>query len=380
MGIVQLDGGAASIRVLTAALAEALDGGPTVFPVGPDTAAPPAITTDAALVVTTSGSTGRPKRVALSAAALRASADATAKRIGGPGQWLLASPALYIGGLQVLIRSLLAGTEPEILDLSNGFRPDAFAAAARRVHTGTGPHYTALVPTQLARILDAGPAALEAAKAFDAILIGGAATPPDLRKRAADAGVPIVRTYGMSETAGGCVYDGVPLDGVDVRTTGGRVEIGGATLATGYLQDDGSIDELPGEDGWFATDDLGTVDENGVLTISGRADSVINTGGVKVAAHAVEDALTSHPGVRAACVVGVPDEQWGEAVAALVVAEPGATPSERALTTTVRERLGAPSTPKIIHIVDELPLRGPGKTDRRAARELLRHNSSDVRL
>ncbi|MGH3431684.1 MAG: AMP-binding protein, partial [Thermocrispum sp.] len=172
--VVEVDGGTRAVRVLSRALAEAFGGGPPVLPVDPQ--APQARATvaamrpddpmpeSAAVLIATSGSSGHPKGVLLPAAALTASARATHARLGGPGRWLLATPAQYIGGLQVLVRSLLSGLEPGVLDLSAGFRPDAFAAAAEPVLAEPGPRYTALVPTQLVRILDAGGRALRAAR------------------------------------------------------------------------------------------------------------------------------------------------------------------------------------------------------------------------
>lgn len=377
MRVVPVDGSVTSVRALSSALADALSGGPPMLPIAPQARAevleavrpddPVPATT--AVIVATSGSSGRPKGVLLSASALQASANATHGRLGRPGRWLLATPAQYVGGLQVLVRSLLSGTEPGVVDLTNGFQPAGFAAAARDVLETDGPHYTALVPTQLHRLLDDGDAGLRAARGFDAIVVGGAALPGDLRTRAAAEGVTVVRAYGMTETCGGCVYDGLPLDGVRVRLgPDERIEIAGDVLALGYRD----RTALPGvADGWFRTDDLGRM-HNGRLEVLGRADDVINTGGVKVPAGAVEQALLADPGVLAACVVGVPDPEWGEVVAALVVpADPQDPPSARDLAALVRDAQGRAAAPKAVHFVAEVPLRGPGKPDRAAARRLL---------
>lgn len=375
--VVRVDGGISGVRALSEAVAAALGGGPTVLPVAADDLAYAMRPDDpvdprAAVLVATSGSTGQPKGVLLSADALRASANATHRRLGGPGRWLLATPAQYVGGLQVLVRSLLSGTEPGVVDLSDGFRPAAFAAAAQDVLAAAGPRYTALVPTQLHRLLDAGGSALEAARGFDTIVIGGAAVPADLRARAADEGVTAVRAYGMTETCGGCVYDGLPLDGVQVRLAESRIEITGDVLALGYR--DGA--PLPGDDGWYRTDDLGQLND-GRLQVLGRADDVINTGGVKVAAGAVEQALRTHPGVRTACAVGLPDPEWGDVVAALVVpTDPAHPPSTADLAAVVRDAQGRAAVPKRVHFVDEVPLRGPGKVDRAAVRRLLQSGES----
>ncbi|MBB4686576.1 o-succinylbenzoate--CoA ligase [Amycolatopsis jiangsuensis] len=377
MRVVWLDGSAAAIAALDEAVAAALDGGEAVLPLN---AADPsaqslleamspeqAIEPDTAVVIATSGSTGAPKGVLLSPHALTASATATHARLGGPGHWLLATPAHYIGGLQVLIRARLAGTKPAFLT-GEGFRTDAFAVAAAPVLAEAGPRYTALVPTQLVRLLDDGGAGLAAAKAFDGIVLGAAATSPKLRARAHEAGVRIVPAYGMSETASGCVYDGLPLDGVRVEPDASeRLWIAGDVLAHGYRLSP----ELTAEsfrDGWFRTSDRGRLLPDGRVEVLGRADDVINTGGVKVSAAAVERVLGGCPGVRDACVVGLPDPEWGEAVVALVVAGQADPDGLRA---AVRAELGAAATPKRVEFTAELPLRGPGKIDRTAVRHHL---------
>ena len=368
---IELDGSPESLEALTTAIADALGGGPAVLPFT-DPALRDAMRpgepaeADTAVVIATSGSTGAPKGVLLSARALVASAEATHARLGGPGHWLLATPAHYIGGLQVLVRSLLAGTTPALLT-GQGFRPDDFAAAA--AHLEGGPRYTALVPTQLVRLLDDGGAGLAAAKAFDAIVVGAAATSAALRERAADASVRIVPAYGMSETASGCVYDGFPLDGVRVDLDGGRIRIAGDVLAHGYrLRPDLTAESFDG--GWFTTSDRGVRHDDGRIEVLGRADDMINTGGVKVSANAIERCLGAQPGVRDACVVGMPDPEWGEAVVALVVPE-GEPREADELRAAVRAELGAAATPKRVEYGTELPLRGPGKIDRAAVKARL---------
>ncbi|WP_309116964.1 o-succinylbenzoate--CoA ligase [Saccharothrix sp.] len=314
----------------------------------------------AALAVGTSGSTGEPKVVLLSAAALVASAELTHARLGGPGTWLLALPTTHIAGVQVLVRSIVAGTEPEVMDLASGFRASGFAAAARTVLRTPGPHYTALVPTQLARLVATEGPGLAAVREFDAVLIGGAATPPSLLDRAREAGVNVVTTYGMSETAGGCVYDGHPLDGVRVRLVGGRIEIAGPTLALGYQGG-----EPFGE--WFRTGDLGRITAGGTLEIVGRADDVIISGGENVSPHEVERVLAAQRGVREVCVVGVPDEEWGQVVVAAVVPDdPDTPPDPEALRQAVHDVVGRFAMPKRVVFLGELPTRGPGKVDRAA--------------
>ena len=317
---------------------------------------------DTALVVATSGSTGPPKGVLLTASALRASATATHERLGGPGHWLLALPAHHVAGVQVLVRSLVAGTTPAEIDSAGGFRAGQFAEATRRMHGSR--RYTALVPTQLARLLD-DDEGLRTLQEFDAVLLGGAATPPALLENARMSGVRVVTTYGMSETCGGCVYDGVPLDGVQVRLDGGVISLAGPVLASGYRRYDS--DAFSGD--WFRTGDLGRW-RDGRLEVVGRADDVIITGGVNVAPGPVERILSEHPGVREVCVVGVADPEWGQVVTAAVVAADPA-PDADELRSAVREHLGAAAAPKRVVFVPELPLRGPGKHDRRALRDQL---------
>lgn len=385
MRVVPLDGSPSAVTELTRALTDALAGGPTVLPLDahhPDPArllaamAPDEpVEPDTAVIITTSGSTGDAKGVLLSAAALTASADATHDRLGGPGRWLLATPAQFIGGVQVLIRALLAGSEASIVDLSVPFRGNTFADAAVPVLAGDGPRYTAMVPAQLIRLLDEGGRGLAALRAFDAVIIGAAATSPELAARAAEAGAHVVPAYGMSETASGCVYSGHPLAGVGLRLAGrdadgvGRVELSGPMLAHGYRRaPDLTAAAFAG--GWFRTGDAGRL-ADGRLDVLGRTDDLINTGGVKVAPALVEAALAAQPGVRAAGVVGVPDSRWGQAVVAAVVSvDPADPPREDRLGDAVRERVGRAAVPKRFVFTDRLPLRGPGKLDRDAVRAL----------
>ncbi|WP_220126950.1 o-succinylbenzoate--CoA ligase [Rhodococcus spelaei] len=314
-----------------------------------------------ALVVATSGTTGIPKGAMLTAAALRASGEATHARVGGPGSWLLALPPHHIAGLQVLLRGLLAGTEPVIVDVARGFDPAALPAA---VATMTGPRrYTSLVPTQLVKALD-HPGATAALAELDAVLLGGAATPAPVLARAVAAGITVVRTYGMSETCGGCVYDGVPLDGVRVRIAeDARVLLGGPVLASGYRR----LPDHPAfaEPGWFRTDDSGTVTD-GVLRVLGRLDEAISTGGLTVVPQVVEAALAGHPAVAECAVVGLPDPRLGQRVVVAVVPTPGATPTLAELRAHVEATLDPTAAPRELHLLDALPVRGPGKVDRRA--------------
>ncbi|RDI66440.1 o-succinylbenzoate--CoA ligase [Nocardia pseudobrasiliensis] len=320
---------------------------------------------EVALVVTTSGTTGIPKGAMLTHDALRASGEATHERLGGPGQWLLALPTHHIAGIQVLLRSILAGTEPAVLDVSDGFLPSGLASAVAGM---TGPRrYTSLVPTQLIKTLDE-PAGVAALAALDAVLVGGAATPAPVLERARLAGVNVVRTYGMSETCGGCVYDGIPLAGGEVRIEDGRVLLGGAMLAKGYR----GLPDHPAfaEPGWFRTDDAGIL-EDGRLRITGRLDEAIMTGGLLVIPQVVEAVLATHPSVSEVVVLGLPDDRLGQRVAVAVVPTPGTVPTLDELRDHVNAELDAIAAPRELAIIDEIPMRGPGKPDRIRLRDLL---------
>jgi O-succinylbenzoic acid--CoA ligase len=353
-------------EVLVPALRACLDGERplAVLPAGPPAvvdAARAAVRADepvedgADLVVVTSGSTGSGRAVLLPAGALRASAAATAERLGGPGSWLLALPVSAVAGLQVVCRSLLADRLPVVLGAG-----EPLATAVARLPSGDR-RYLSVVPTQLRRWLSAAPDAL---RTFDAVLVGGAATDPGLLADARSAGVRAVTTYGMTETAGGCVYDGVPLRGVGVRVADG-VELAGPTLALGYRGDPAAT-AAAFVDGWFRTRDAGSLDADGRLTVHGRLDDVVVTGGVNVLPQAVEAALRLHPDVADAVVLGRPDDEWGQRVVAAVVPSPGAATDLAALRPWVAERLGAAAAPRELHLLDAVPLLHTGKPDRRS--------------
>ncbi|MFD6177772.1 MULTISPECIES: AMP-binding protein [unclassified Isoptericola] len=410
-----------SLGALRDAVRDALDGGPAVVPLPRTTtgATPPGT----ALVVRTSGSTGTPREVALTADALRASATATHERLGGPGRWVLTLPPTHVAGLQVLVRSALAGTPLTAADPDARFTPDGLADLLEpALAAGDEPLYVSLVPTQVHRLLaaarDGAPRGLAALARCGAVLLGGAASPPALLAQAADAGVRVVTTYGMSETAGGCVYDGVPLRGVRVRVRAtelsgsqpcelsgphagsdapgpdssgvvGVVELGGPTLAEGYLGDDAATAAVFHTDAdgsrWFRTSDLGRLAPDGTLQVLGRADDVVVTGGVNVAPAPVE-ALVGELLAGETCVVGVQDPEWGQALVAVVVL-PSATSVGSPLTpvapddvarvrATVATRLGAPSAPRRVYRAAALPLRGPGKVDRAGVVALVREHEA----
>jgi o-succinylbenzoate---CoA ligase len=357
--------------------------GPAVMPVPSADAADRApgplasVPLPVALVIETSGSTDAPKRVMLSTDALLASAAATSVALGGPGQWLLALPAHYIAGVQVLVRSIAADTAPVVMPPGH-FDPVLFAHMAALL---TEPlRYTSLVPVQLARLVDAAESdrsVLEVLRRFTAILVGGQAVPPGLVQRAHGLGVHVVRTYGSSETAGGCVYDGVPLGNTRARVTvidgSAQLELSGSVLAEGYLDDpDRTADRFITEHGirWYRTGDLGDVNpQTGLVTVLGRADNVIISGGEKVSLDAVERTVRSLPGFAEVVVVPGPDPTWGQ-VPVLVVAAGQPIATLDAVREAVASVLGRSARPARIVTVPRMPLLASGKPDRQALRGL----------
>lgn len=383
-----------------------------------------------ALVVGTSGSTGTPKRTALTARALAASAASTEHFFGSnsdaASQWLLALPAHYIAGAQVLARSVLAGTAPVIARSVTEpvhFSPEVFLQAVERMSSAR--RFISLVPTQLHKLLESADATPslgaeihEALGSFTGILLGGAPASADLLAAAAALGLNTVTTYGSAETAGGCVYSGsvlpgarvelVPEEGMpeesmptvpDIEGTPaqvGRIWISGAHLASGYIGDAARTAEhfFTAADGtrWYRTDDYGllspahnpdrTAHGNAPrLQVLGRSDDVLISGGVKISARAVATVLEEHPAVREACVVGLPDARWGTAIAAAVTLVPSAGAAAAAAAPTgnhpalneelcallrarCAEKLGAPAAPKQLSILPDFPLTNTGKPDR----------------
>ena len=274
----------------------------------------------------------------------------------------------------MLVRSIVAGTEPVVLE-GQHFDPAAFAEASARLDRRY-PRYTSLVPVQLSRLIEAAKAdrkVADALHAFDRILLGGQAAAPSLILAADTLGVRITRTYGSSETAGGCVYDGRPLDGVGLRVVDGRVELSGPMLADGYLDDPERTAAAFATDvdgtRWYRTGDLGDLAHDGTLRIRGRADDVIISGGVKVSLGDVERAVRAVPGFAEAVAVRTPDAEWGER-AAVVAPRTDAAAASDALTTLAAATDAAGLTPAArpvhLELVDRLPLLASGKPDRRA--------------
>jgi len=389
--ILPLDGGLPPARLAELIAAFAPDtvedtDGVTTARSGPKTG----VAESTAVIIGTSGSTGAPKGVELSAAALLHSARASLARVDArPGQrWLCCLPATHIAGVQVLVRSLVSGTEPVLAT-----RADAATVA------GSGCAHVSLVPVQLQRLLADQSRQSDISTplaGFASVLLGGAAAPQSLLDEARAAGVPVVTTYGMTETCGGCVYDGWPLDGVMVRVGSGGTDpsvsggTGGAALASGRIWIRGPVlfsryrGGVAGtevvHDGWFRTGDLGQVDASGRLTVRGRTDDVINTGGHKVVPGEVAAVLGTCPGVLDVAVVGQPDAEWGERVIAVVVpADRADPPTLELLRLHVRQRLPRYASPSRVVIVDAVPMLQSGKHDiARLKLELLRREQTEA--
>jgi o-succinylbenzoate---CoA ligase len=330
---------------------------------------------DEPLVVATSGSTGRPKRVVLARQAVLASVRASRARLGAEGAWLLTLPATYVAGAQVVARSWLAGHAPVLAEEHGSFAEAT--AALMRAHPTTD-RFTSLVPTQLHRMLGgegrtahSTPDDVWALRTFHTVLLGGGPVDPALRARAEAAGVRVVATYGAAETAGGCVYDGHPLDGVAVALgPSGRIRLAGPTLFSGYDGDPALTAQVL-VDGWFHTADAGRLDDDGRLHVLGRVDDVVVTGGVNVPGPAVASRLREHPDLVAVEVLGVPDEEWGRRLVAFVVARaPGRVPSTQELRDWVGEERPRSWAPRQVVAVPDIPLLGNGKPDRVALVEL----------
>lgn len=304
-----------------------------------------------AAVVTTSGSTGTPRAIVLSHAAMEASATASVARLGcAPGDgWLLCLPLHHVAGLAVLRRAAVLDGH---LDVQAGF--DVAAVGASEAP------WWALVPTMLARLVEAG-----TDLAGRGILLGGAPPDPAVVAAATAAGATVVTSYGMTETCGGCVYDGRPLDGVEVAIAPDRrIRIRGPVLAAGERTADGVLVPVADADGWLATNDVGAL-VDGRLVVEGRADHVILSGGENVAPEAVERALEAHPEVMAAGVLGRPDPEWGQRVVALVVPrDPSSPPTLADLRDHVGASLGRRSAPQEVHVVTAVPRTSLGKIAR----------------
>lgn len=303
----------------TIALGEALAGNGTVFICGPEIAGVkpeiqelPTDVSNTALIIESSGSTGTPKRIQLSKEALLASAKATEEYFGTSGQWLLALPINYIAGAQVLIRSLVAETQPVVMNTLVSFTPEAFARSAQLM---TAEHrFTSLVPTQLKRLAEVAEldeSVLRALKSFTAILVGGQAVDPGMVASLRDKGVNLVLSYGMAETAGGVVYDGKTLSGVEVSIRDGLIAIKSPSLAN-WVAD---------ESGFLVTKDAGEF-VDGKLKVLGRADRVLISGALKVSLDSVEAVAGSIGGVVEVAATALDSAEWGQRVGLVYVGSP----------------------------------------------------------
>lgn len=318
-----------------------------------------------ALVVTTSGSTGPPQGIVLSHAALEASTVRSVARLGAMDgvPWLGVLPLHHIAGISVALRSRAAGRQPLLHDRDT---PELVTAAE--------PAWISLVPLQLQRLLEA-----EAELAHHhGVLLGGAAAPAALLDRATAAGVHVVTSYGATETSGGCVYDGVPLAGVQVRIAdSGRIQVRTPTLATGVRLPDGGLAPIADDAGWWTTSDRGTVDDEGRLAVHGRADDVVVSGGENVPLTAVQAALADIDGIRAVAVVGLPDEHWGTAVTAVVVPT-GAPPTLGELRAALAGVLPRPHLPTALVTTDQLPTTSLGKVTTGSVEAALAAGGADL--
>ena len=323
------------------------------------------------LIVETSGSSGKPKRVTLSREAILASANAAQSRLGGPGQWLLALPINFVAGANVLIRSLVADTQPVLMNTSVPFTAEAFARSASLM-TGAR-RYTSLVPTQLARLAAAivdpfSPSGqndflLAQLRKFDAILVGGQAPQDEVVTALKDLGVNIVITYGMTETCGGCVYDGVALDGVQIDLVGSRIEISGKVLAS-EIADDSGVQAIGAK---FITNDLGEFDDTGRLHVLGRIDRVIVSGGLKISLDRVEELARTVPGVAELAATAIADQEWGQRVGIVYLGSPEVADE---IAMALANDLGPAGKPIRVVRTDCVPKLPSGKHDLQAIKRL----------
>ena len=297
------------------------------------------VRSDISLLVATSGSTGTPKEIALTASALLASATASNKYLKASkgDSWSLLLPLTHIAGINVLMRAMQLGTDP--LDLRN--------------HVGEYPHadFTAIVPTQLFNALSQNSALLKHLQGAKAVLVGGASLSEELRAQGVAAGINIVETYGMSETSGGCIYDGVALEGVKFQITGdGRIKISGSVLA-----------EVEKEDGWFVTQDLGNI-VDGKLQVIGRSDDVIISGGENISLSAIEVAISEKYPDLLVAAFATADSKWGQALHLAVQSNDESIKSQ--LSEVLVNSIGNHVKPKSVILLDKLPQIGVGKIDR----------------
>ncbi|MSS45740.1 AMP-binding protein [Cutibacterium sp. WCA-380-WT-3A] len=379
--VVRVERTAADVTWLMGRLSRFLDGESSVLvPVGGDEL-PPAVVQDVedrvvwlpdevGLIVRTSGSTtGTGRIVGLSATQMRASGAATRQWLGGPCTWVLGLPPHHIAGLQVVARAVADGRD--VVTIQGHVDPSSVTAAIEQAEQRhpDGRVAISLVPTQLTHLIDDPQCAAALARCV-AVLVGGAPPTATLLDRARNLGLTATVTYGMSETCGGCVYDGVPLEGVRIEVADdSRVSIAGPMVMSGYL-DEGPVGP------WLRTQDLGHW-ADGRLIIDGRVDDVINSGGLKISAPEVLGQVRASQMVLDAVVIGIDDDTWGQVVAALVV------PSQQwqggqALRDAVADRLGRTHAPRVVVETSALPMLASGKVDRVRARQVITQALSDA--
>ena len=319
---------------------------------------PDFVDSNTALIVESSGSTGIPKKISISASALIASAKATEEYFGTKGQWLLTLPINYIAGIQVLVRSILSDVQPIVMNTAVPFTPEAFALSSTLLTADA--KFTSVVPTQLVRLQQLAsqdPFLVKLLQRFTAILVGGQATSPEVLSFFRERNINVVESYGMAETSGGCVYDGKALSGVEIKLVDGRVAIKGAMLAN----------DVANEDGYLVTQDMGEIDNQGLLHILGRADRVMISGGLKMSLEQVEAVAGSVPGVVEVGATAVSSTEWGERAGIVYVGSPEVADF---IAGAVFEQLGIAAKPIRVIRVDRLPRLSNGKTDLIALKQL----------
>jgi len=365
--------GMGGVLKLASVIGPALDGsGPAIAPMAaspefvvaqtlealrPDDRKYPLESNDIAIVSATSGSTGTPRGVLLSQQALSASATAFGNRFGTNNRWVVSMPVHRIAGIMVLVRSWYHNSPFEIDPSVGGarqFEAAAFAAttmrAVRESNKDGRALMVSLVPTQIARLIESGSVGIEALQSYDLVLSGAAATPQPMLNKMRELGIKVSISYGMTETCGGCVFDGRPLDGVNI-SLGTRPDLDAVSFISGQVQ----------------THDVGKLDANGLLHILGRLDDVVTVGGVNVALSAVESLIRHHPAIEDVAVIDLQDELWGSIPIAYVVtrnhiSNPASLISE--IQGTIRDQISRAAVPRTVQIVTSLPMLDSGKIDR----------------
>ncbi|MCD4548909.1 AMP-binding protein [Schaalia sp. lx-260] len=379
---------------------------PADFPELSDFIDDPALVENIDLIMSTSGSSGRPRWVGISIQALLHSAQATHEALSGPGRWILALPTHHIAGAMVLLRAVAAGFPPQIVDTSAGFSPEKLLPALRGATQDPNvPGYISLVPAQLHACLASDEVASGLAQ-LSGVLVGGAHCPQDLHEAAHARGIRLILTYGMTETCGGCIYDGKPLPGTEVRieplgssiTTDatdheaepsynekqsenedqqnkheGRIILSGPTMFTRYLNE-GPLADHRHEP--LITQDIGSIDAKNCVNILGRIDDIVISGGMNVPLQAVTHVLSSHPLVQDCHVLGFPHAKWGHEVVAHVAVgdywpDICAERDGPALREYVAQRMERHCAPRRIIFTRDLPRLAVGKVDRAAVRDIV---------